>query len=44
MAAGASIITTFGLGFGVVDGGCYVSQLVATPFGPRYRTINVCAY
>jgi Spy/CpxP family protein refolding chaperone len=33
-----------GLGFGVVDGGCYVSQLVATPFGPRYRTINVCAY
>jgi hypothetical protein len=33
-----------GLGFGVVDSGCYVNQLVATPFGPRYRTINVCAY
>jgi hypothetical protein len=33
-----------GLGFGVVDSGCYVNQLVATPLGPRYRTINVCAY
>jgi len=34
-----------GLGYvGVVDGGCYVTRLVATPFGPRYRTVNVCVY
>jgi hypothetical protein len=38
-----------GLGLGFVGAvaaaeGCYVNQLVATPFGPRYRTINVCAY
>jgi hypothetical protein len=34
-----------GLGYvGVVDSGCYVTRLVETPFGPRYRTINVCRY
>jgi hypothetical protein len=32
-----------GLGYvGGVDSGCYVNQLVQTPFGMRYRTINVC--
>jgi len=36
----------FGIGFvgGVVDGGCYVNRLVLTPYGYRYRTINVCLY
>ena len=34
-----------GLGYvGVVDGGCYVTRLVETPFGLRYRTVNVCVY
>ena len=34
-----------GLGFvGAVDGGCYATRLVETPFGLRYRTVNVCAY
>ena len=34
-----------GLGFvGAVDGGCYVTRLVETPFGLRYRTVNVCVY
>ena len=34
-----------GLGFvGGVDGGCYVTRLVETPFGLRYRTVNVCVY
>jgi hypothetical protein len=34
-----------GLGFvGAVDGGCYVTRLVETPFGMRYRTVNVCVY
>jgi hypothetical protein len=35
----------FGLGYvGVVDGSCYATRLVETPFGMRYRTVNVCAY
>jgi hypothetical protein len=38
----------FGLGIGFVggdvDGGCYVTRPVMTPFGYRYRTINVCGY
>ncbi|WP_426443428.1 hypothetical protein [Bradyrhizobium genosp. P] len=33
-----------GFGVGYVDSGCYVSRLVLTPFGYRYRTVNVCAY
>jgi hypothetical protein len=34
-----------GLGYiGAVDGGCYVTRLVETPFGLRYRTVNVCVY
>jgi hypothetical protein len=34
----------FGIGFigGSVDGGCYVTRPVITPFGYRYRTVNVC--
>jgi hypothetical protein len=35
----------FGIGFvGGGDDGCYVSRPVLTPFGYRYRTINVCGY
>jgi hypothetical protein len=34
-----------GLGYvGVADGSCYVTRLVETPYGMRYRTVNVCAY
>ncbi len=34
-----------GLGYiGGIDGGCYVTRLVETPFGLRYRTVNVCVY
>ena len=36
-----------GIGFGVVgyaDDGCYVTQRVITPYGYRFRTVNVCAY
>lgn len=31
-----------GIGVGFVDSGCYVTRLVPTPFGYRYRTVNVC--
>ena len=34
----------FGVGVGFVDTGCYVTRLVPTPYGYRYRTVNVCAY
>jgi Spy/CpxP family protein refolding chaperone len=35
----------FGIGFvGGGDDGCYVTRPVLTPFGYRYRTINVCGY
>jgi hypothetical protein len=36
----------FGIGYvgGYDDGGCYQTRRVMTPFGPRLRTINVCAY
>jgi hypothetical protein len=39
----------FGPGFGIgyIGGGydgCYVTRPVMTPFGYRYRTINVCGY
>ena len=36
----------FGIGYvgGYDDGGCYVTRRVFTPFGPRLRTVNVCAY
>ena len=37
----------FGPGFGYIGGGydgCYVTRPVLTPFGYRYRTINVCGY
>ena len=35
----------FGIGFvGGIDGGCYVTRPVMTPFGYRYRTVNVCGY
>ena len=36
-----------GFGVGFIGGGysdCYRSRLVLTPFGYRYRTVNVCAY
>ncbi|QOZ27887.1 hypothetical protein [Bradyrhizobium sp. CCBAU 51753] len=32
----------FGIGVGFVDSGCYVTRLVMTPYGYRYRTVNVC--
>lgn len=36
----------FGIGYigGYDDDGCYETRRVMTPFGPRLRTINVCAY
>jgi hypothetical protein len=34
----------FGIGFGGGYDGCYVTRPVLTPFGYRYRTINVCGY
>ncbi|HEY0568462.1 MAG TPA: hypothetical protein VGD13_10130 [Xanthobacteraceae bacterium] len=36
-----------GLGFvggGYGGEGCYQSRLVPTPFGPRFRLVNVCAF
>ena len=35
-----------GLGIGFAGGGydCYRTRLVFTPFGYRYRTVNVCAF
>ena len=32
----------FGIGVGHADTGCYVTRLVLTPYGYRYRTVNVC--
>lgn len=32
----------FGIGFVGGGDGCYVSRLVLTPYGYRYRTVNVC--
>ncbi|MBR0873431.1 hypothetical protein JQ633_23950 [Bradyrhizobium tropiciagri] len=32
----------FGIGVGFVDSGCYVTRMVLTPYGYRYRTVNVC--
>ena len=32
-----------GIGVGYVDEGCYVTQRVITPYGYRFRTVNVCA-
>ena len=29
-------------GHGGGYGGCYVKRLVDTPYGPRYRVVNVC--
>jgi hypothetical protein len=37
----------FGIGYiggGYGDSGCYVVRRVATPFGYRLRTVNVCEY
>ena len=33
-----------GIGVGYVDDGCYVTQRVITPYGYRFRTVNVCGY
>ncbi len=32
----------FGIGFVGGGDGCYVTRPVLTPFGLRYRTVNVC--
>ncbi len=32
------------IGGGYDDSGCYVVRRVATPFGYRLRTVNVCEY
>ncbi len=37
----------FGIGYiggGYGDDGCYVTRRVPTPFGFRWRTVNVCGY
>ena len=34
----------FGIGVGYVDDGCYVTHRVLTPYGYRFRTVNVCSY
>jgi hypothetical protein len=31
-----------GPGYGYGSGGCYVRQLVPTPWGPRWRLVNRC--
>ncbi len=31
-----------GIGVGYVDDGCYATQRVLTPYGYRFRTVNVC--
>ncbi|QPF83574.1 hypothetical protein IC762_28310 [Bradyrhizobium genosp. L] len=31
-----------GIAVGFVDSGCYATRLVLTPYGYRYRTVNVC--
>ncbi|NEU94372.1 hypothetical protein [Bradyrhizobium uaiense] len=31
-----------GISVGFVDSGCYATRLVLTPYGYRYRTVNVC--
>ncbi|KWV52890.1 hypothetical protein AS156_09630 [Bradyrhizobium macuxiense] len=31
-----------GFSVGYVDSDCYVTRLVLTPYGYRYRTVNVC--
>lgn len=33
-----------GIGVGYVDDSCYMTQRVLTPYGYRFRTVNVCAY
>jgi hypothetical protein len=33
-----------GGGYGYGDDGCYQPRRVPTPFGWRWRTVNVCAY
>jgi hypothetical protein len=34
---------TFGIGYvGGGGGGCYVSRRMMTPYGLRWRTVNVC--
>lgn len=36
-----------GYGFGLVTAGyvgCYQQRLILTPFGYRWRTVNVCVY
>jgi hypothetical protein len=32
----------FAGGYGGGYGGCYVKRLVETPYGLRYRVVNVC--
>ena len=39
IAAGIGAFIAF---IGFVDSGCYVTRLVMTPYGYRYRTVNVC--
>ena len=35
----------FDIGYaGYGDDGCYVTRRVMTSFGPRLRTVNICAY
>jgi len=36
----------FGIGYygGYGDDGCYVTRRVLTPFGFRFRTVNICEY
>jgi hypothetical protein len=34
----------FGIGAAYVDDGCFATQRVMTPWGYRFRTVNVCAY
>ena len=37
----------FGIGYiggGYGDDGCYVTRRVLTPFGFRFRTVNICVF
>jgi hypothetical protein len=34
----------YGVGFFAAGYGCYQKRMVLTPFGYRWRTVNVCVY
>ena len=41
---GATMASASATSVAAIDGGCYVTRRVMTPYGYRFRTVNVCAY